>query len=48
VYAEGGKDDDTGLAMVMVHLSQKEAPYIEKAIAKDLFNALKIYYQNIR
>ena len=47
VCAEGGKDDDTGLSMVTVHLSQKELPYIEKTIAKDLFNALKIYYESI-
>lgn len=47
VCAEGGKDSDTGLAMVTIHLSQKEAPFIEKAVAKDLFNALKTYYESV-
>ena len=47
VCAEGGKDLDTGLAMVTVHLSEKETPYKEKSIAKDLSKALKTYYESI-
>jgi len=47
VCAEGGKDSETGLAMVTIYLSQKETPYIEKSITKDLFNTLKTYYDSI-
>ena len=47
VCAEGGKDSDTGLAMVTVHLSQKAAPYIEKSIARDLSKALEAYNESI-
>jgi len=47
VFAEGGTEGDTGLAMVTVHLSQKEAAYRDKAISKDLSKALKVYNQGI-
>jgi len=47
VCAEGGADSDVGLAMVTVYLSQKEAPYRDKTLAKDLSNALKAYNERI-
>lgn len=47
VFAEGGTDSETGLAMVTVHLSKKEAAYRDKAISKDLSKALKAYNQII-
>jgi len=47
VYAEGGTDGDTGLSMVTVHLSQKEAPYRDKSLSKDLSKALKAYNERI-
>ena len=43
VCAEGGTDDNTGLAMVTVRLSSKEVPYHDKSVSKELFNALKIF-----
>jgi hypothetical protein len=47
VCAEGGSDRDTGLAMVAIRLSQKEAPYNEKSVAKDLFKTLNAYHKSI-
>jgi hypothetical protein len=47
VYAEGGTDGDMGLAMVTVRLSQKEAPYRDKSLSKDLSKALKAYNERI-
>ncbi|MBU4319300.1 MAG: N-6 DNA methylase [Proteobacteria bacterium] len=47
VFAEGGFDGDTGLAMVETHLSQKESPYKEKLASKDLFKMLTIYHKSI-
>ncbi len=47
VCAEGGTDGDTGLAMVTVHLSQKEAPYRAESLSRDLSEALRAYYEGI-
>ena len=47
VRAEGGTDDDTGLALVRICLSQKPASYNKKALAKDLFTALKAYEKRV-
>ena len=41
--AEGGTDENTGLAMVTVSLSSKEAPYNNKSVSKELFNVLKTF-----
>ena len=47
IHAEGGTDKETGLAMVTVRLSQKEAPYRVKSLSKDLSKALKAYNESI-
>ncbi|MFH1934669.1 MAG: N-6 DNA methylase [Pseudomonadota bacterium] len=47
VRAEGGTDKETGLAMVTVRLSQKEALYRDKTLSKDLSKALKAYNEHI-
>ena len=47
VSAQGGTDGDTGLAMVTVRLSQKESPYRDKSLFKDLPKALKTYRESV-
>ncbi len=47
VSAQGGTDGDTGLAMVTVCLSQKEAPYRDKSLSGDLPKVLKAYNESI-
>jgi len=41
VRTEGGTDDGTGLAMVTVHITKKEAPFSSKALSSDLSKVLK-------
>ncbi|MDY6837477.1 MAG: N-6 DNA methylase [Thermodesulfobacteriota bacterium] len=41
VRTEGGTDDDTGLAMVTVHITKKEVPFRYKALSSDLSKVLK-------
>lgn len=47
IHVEGVTDKKTGLAMVTIRLSQKEAPYRDKSLSKDLSKALKAYNESI-
>ena len=46
VYAEGGVDDKTGLAMVTLYISRFEGAYQQKAISVYLAKVLKAFYEN--
>ena len=44
VRAEGGTDDQTGLAMVTIRLARAEAAYQQKSLARDLIKILKEFH----
>jgi hypothetical protein len=46
VFAEGGTDDQTGLAMVTLNSSRSEETYQQKAISENLAKVLKEFYEN--
>ena len=47
VRAEGGTDEQTGLAMITVKLASTEAEFQRKPISRDLAKKLKSYYRHI-
>lgn len=47
VCAEGVTDADTGLAMVTIRLSQKEAPFKLRLLSENLFKAINAYNESI-
>lgn len=47
VSAEGGMDDQTGLAMVTLNLSRTEAPYKQKALSRHLVKILKKFHTRV-
>ena len=46
VHAEGGTDEQTGLAMITVKLASTEAEFQQKPISRDLAKKLKGFYSH--
>jgi len=46
VHAEGGTDEQTGLAMITVKLSSIEAEFLQKTISRDLAKNLKSFHSH--
>ena len=46
VRAEGGTDEQTGLAMITVKLSSTEAEFLQKTISRDLAKNLKSFHRH--
>ncbi len=47
VYAEGGTDVATGLAMITIHLSRTERPFRRKSLSRELAKVLKTFNDSI-
>lgn len=47
VCAEGGTDEETGLAMITISLSNSEATYTKKTITRWLADILSAYYESV-